>query len=425
MELDDHAEELASDLGLDKEEVKGSLENLVEYSVPIEEAKRNVRRQYGDDGAGDGTGEIPTKQLAEISTDDANVSTTAVVLTSGKRSIQYDDEKSVIVEGELADESGQIDYTSWEEFELVPGETVRIRNADVREWDGKPELNLGGSSTVEPVDEEIQVAPRVGGDRSLADLAPGNRGRNVEVRVLDVERKTIDGRDGKTEILSGTVGDESGRLPFTDWEPHEAIQDGNSLRLEDVFVQEFRGVPSVNVSEFSDVGVLETDVVVTESAQRRTVREAVESGGLYDVELVGNVVAVRDGSGLIERCPECGRVVQSGQCRSHGEVDGEDDLRVKAILDDGTGTVTVILDSELTAGVYGGGLDAARDHARDAMDREVVADAIRERIVGYEFQVRGSLSVDDFGANLNASEFERRETDPVTRARRLLQEVEG
>jgi replication factor A1 len=425
MELDDHAEELASDLGLDKEEVKGSLENLVEYSVPIEEAKRNVRRQYGDDGAGDRISEIPTKQLAEISTDDANVSTTALVLTSGKRSIQYNDEESVIVEGELADESGQIDYTSWEEFELVPGETVRIRNADVREWDGKPELNLGGSSTVEPVDEEIQVAPRVGGDRSLADLAPGNRGRNVEVRVLDVERKTIDGRDGKTEILSGTLGDESGRLPFTDWEPHEAIQDGNSLRLEDVFVQEFRGVPSVNVSEFSDVGVLETDVVVTESAQRRTVREAVESGGLYDVELVGNVVAVRDGSGLIERCPECGRVVQSGQCRSHGEVDGEDDLRVKAILDDGTGTVTVILDSELTAGVYGGGLDAARDHARDAMDREVVADAIRERIIGYEFQVRGSLSVDDFGANLNASEFERRETDPVTRARRLLQEVEG
>jgi replication factor A1 len=128
---------------------------------------------------------------------------------------------------------------------------------------------------------------------------------------------------------------------------------------------------------------------------------------------------------LIERCPECNRVVQNGQCRTHGDVEGEDDLRVKAILDDGTGTVTVVLDRELTEAVYDGTLEDALAEARDAMDREVVADAIRERIVGREFRVRGHLSVDEYGANLDAAEFAETEDDPADRARGLLSEVES
>jgi len=422
MELDDHAEELASNLGVDKEEVREKLENMAEYNVPIDEAKQSVRRDYGDGGS-DGSA-VSTKALDEIGPDDGTVATTVRVLSVGKRSIQYSGERHVIFEGELADETGNISYTAWEDFDLEPGETLRIGNANVREWEGHPELNLGESTSIERV-EDIEVPYEIGGDAALAELEPGDRGINVEVQVLDCETKTIDGRDGETEILSGVLGDGTARLPFTDWEPRPELAVGESVRIEDSFVREFRGVPSVNVSEFSTVEELDRTVEVDESAPRYAIGEAVEAGGLFDVELVGTAVAIRDGSGLIERCPECGRVTQNGQCRSHGEVDGEDDLRVKAILDDGTGTVTVVLDEDRTAEIYGGGLETAREHARDAMDREVVADAIREEVVGREFSARGSLSVDDFGANLEATTFEEREADPAARAKRLLAEVEG
>jgi replication factor A1 len=422
MELDDHAEELASDLGVDKEEVREKLANMAEYNVPIDEAKQSVRRDYGDDSTGGA--EVSTKAIGEIGPEDGTVATTARVLSVGKRSIQYSGERHVIFEGELADDTGTISYTAWEDFDLEPGETLRIGNANVREWEGHPELNLGESTSIERVDE-IDVPYEIGGDATLSELEPGDRGINVEAQVLECETKTIDGRDGETEILSGVLGDGTARLPFTDWEPRPELDVGESVRIEDTFVREFRGVPSVNVSEFSTVERLDRTVEVDESASRYAIGEAVASGGLFDVELVGTVVAVRDGSGLIERCPECRRVTQNGQCRSHGEVDGEDDLRVKAILDDGTGTVTVVLDDDLTAEIYGGGLEAAREHARDAMDREVVADAIREEIVGREFSARGSLSVDDFGANLEATTFEEREADPAARAQRLLTEVDG
>ncbi|KAA9397917.1 Single-stranded DNA binding protein [Haloarcula sp. CBA1130] len=425
MSLEDHAEELASDLGVDKEEVTRDLENLVNYSVPMDEAKQSLRRKYGDGSSGnDGT--PSSKAISEVSTDDSNVTVTAVVLTSGRRSIQYNGEQHVIREGELADETGKISYTAWDGFsgDLQPGQTVRLGNAGVREWDGRPELNLGDSTDPEVVDETLDIDYDVGGRAALQDLAPGDRGITVEVQVLECEQKVIDGRDGETTILSGVLGDESGRLPFTDWEPHDEIEEGASVRLEETFVREFRGAPSVNVSEFSAVTALDRTVEVAEDAPRLSIRGAVESGGLFDVELAGNVIEVRDGSGLIERCPECGRVVQNGQCRSHGAVEGEDDLRTKAILDDGTDTVTAVLDDELTARVYGGDLDDAREHARDAMDKEVVADRIADRIVGREYVVRGSLSVDEYGANLTASTFTEADDDPATRAQALLQEAD-
>ncbi|MFC6718334.1 Single-stranded DNA binding protein [Natrialbaceae archaeon GCM10025810] len=421
MDLDNHAEDLASDLGVDKEEVKSDLQNLVEYSVPIDEAKQSLRRKYGDGSSGGGTPQ--SREIGEITTEDSNVTVTAVVLTAGERSIRYQGSDHVIVEGKLADETGVIDYTAWEDFGLSPGDAITAGNAGVREWDGEPELNLGESTSVSFEDGSLEVPYEIGGDATLTDLETGDRAVNVEVTVLECERRTIDGRDGETEILSGVLGDESGRLPFTNWDPDPAIEEGASVRIENAYVREFRGVPEVNVSEFSTVTPLDREIDVGTDAETMCIGEAVATGGVYDVELVGNLLSVRDGSGLIQRCPECRRVIQKGQCRTHGSVDGEDDLRVKAILDDGTGTVTVVLDDELTAEVYGGGLEDAREEAREAMDQEAVADTIREKIVGKEYRVRGHLSVDEYGANLDAETFEESDDDPADRAAAFLEGV--
>ena len=421
MDVDSHAEELASDLGVDKQEVRDDLENLLEYSVPIDEAKQSVRRKHGGGGGGDAS--PSALDVADVAPDAGNVTVTGRVLSVGTRTIRYDGEESTIREGELADDTGKISYTAWQDFGFEPGDTVSVGNAGVREWEGEPELNLGESTTVALESDPVEVPYPVGGDRDLIELEPGDRGRNVEATVLELEERTIDGRDEETEILSGVLADETARLPFTDWQPRPEVTEGAQLRLEDVYVREFRGVPSVNLTEFTTVAP--ADVTVSDEAPRLSVREAVDTGGMYDVTVVGNVLEVRDGSGLIQRCPECGRLVQNDQCRSHGQVDPEDDLRVKAIVDDGTDTVTAILGTELTKEIYGGTLADALDAARDAMDREVVADEIAADLEGREFRVRGHLSVDDYGANLDASEFAVADEPPAERARALLAAVAG
>ncbi|MFW5949230.1 MAG: replication factor A, partial [Halolamina sp.] len=81
MDVDKHAEELASALGVDKEEVTEDLENLLQYSVPIDEAKQSVRRKHGGGSGGDATPE--SLDLAEVTTDNDNVTVTVRVLTKG------------------------------------------------------------------------------------------------------------------------------------------------------------------------------------------------------------------------------------------------------------------------------------------------------------------------------------------------------
>ncbi len=47
MNVDAHAEEIASSIDVDKQEVKENLESLLEFDVPIEDAKESVCRKYG------------------------------------------------------------------------------------------------------------------------------------------------------------------------------------------------------------------------------------------------------------------------------------------------------------------------------------------------------------------------------------------
>jgi len=425
MDVDTHAEELASALGVDKQEVKEDLESLLQYSVPLDEAKQSVRRKHGGGDGGGSDAQPESRSLSEITTGLSNVTVTVRVLTVGTRTIQYQGDEQTIREGRFGDETGTISYTAWQDFGFEAGDSLVVGNAGVREWEGNPELNLGSSTSVAMADETVDTDAAIGGDSTLIDLSPGDRGRNIEARIQEVETRTIDGRNGETEILSGVLADETARLPFTDWDPHPEIEADASCRIEDVYVREYRGSPSINVSEFSTVTPLAEAVAVSESAPRLSLGEAVDSGGLFDVEIVASVLEVRDGSGLIERCPDCGRVIQNDQCRVHGAVDGEDDLRIKAILDDGTATVTGIIGSELTEEIYGGDVAAAKEAARDAMDKEVVADTIREELVGGSYRVRGSLSIDEYGANLTVEEFDDDEDDPTERASAVLAEVRG
>lgn len=420
MDIEERAEALATDLGVEQAAVQRDLENLLEYSVPVDEAVESLRRKYGDDSSE--SDEPLTLNIADVTTDKQYVTVTAVVVTVGKRSIFYEGEERIISEGTVADETGSMSFTAWNEFPAEPGDTVDISNASVREWEGHPELNIGDATTVSEADKSLSVSVEIGGETKLIDLEQGDRGRTITAVVEEVEERTIDGREGETTILSGVVADDTARLPFTDWNPHPEITQGETIRVENVYVQEYRGAPSINFSEFSTVTPVETEFDAPD-AQRYSIREARDTNGAYDITVRGHVVGIRDGSGLIQRCPECGRLVQKGRCRQHGDVEPVDDLRTKAILDDGTSVITVILDTELTEAIYGGDVSAARAEAEELMDQEAVTTTIRDEIVGREFEVRGHVNVDEYGATMTGTEFTPIETDPAAAASELLEAV--
>jgi replication factor A1 len=421
MELREHAEALASTLGEDTEEVLAELEGLLQYHVPLEEAKQSIMRARGGGGASGGP--AVERPIGGVTVEDDRVSVVGRVQTLGRRRIRSGGDETVLREGLLADDSGSITYTAWADCGFSVGDVIAVEGASVREWDGRAELNINGADQVEQTTaDHVSVEPL--GSVPIADIQPGDRGLTVEVQITDLEEREIDGRSGPTTIWSGVVGDGSGRAPLTDWAHRDVLSEGGSYRMDEVYVREFRGVPQVSLSEFSTVTAID-EVAVRTDAEAVSIGAAIAAGGRFDVETVGNVLEVRDGSGLIERCPECGRLVQNGQCRSHGSVDGVDDLRVKAIVDDGTGAMTAIFGTELTADLYGDGLEAALSAARDAMDRGVVAAEIDQAITGHRLALRGDISVDEYGATCNVRSMQRDRDDAEERARALLAGVEA
>ena len=49
----------------------------------------------------------------------------------------------------------------------------------------------------------------------------------------------------------------------------------------------------------------------------------------------GTIVSIREDSGIIHRCTECRRVLRDGECAIHGPQEGDMDVRLRMVLDNG------------------------------------------------------------------------------------------
>jgi len=194
----------------------------------------------------------------------------------------------------------------------------------------------------------------------------------VDVKVAELWEPSSD-----SIAQTGLVGDETGTIKFTSWAKSDVptLEEGATYRLQNVVTDEFQGRMSVKLNSSTEVEEIDAEIEV----------------GEQEIEVEGALVAVQSGSGLIKRCPEddCTRVLQNGRCSEHGEVEGEFDMRVKGVLDDGNKTYDVLLDRDATERVTGIEMEEAKQEAMDALDTSVVTDRIKSLLVGRYFRVEG------------------------------------
>ncbi len=196
---------------------------------------------------------------------------------------------------------------------------------------------------------------------------------------VDVTVKLVELWEPRSDSIAqvGLVGDESGRIKFTSFATSELeeLEEGESYQLKNVVSDEYQGRYSIKLNKTTSIDKIDEDIEVGDDA----------------VTIEGAIVDLQSGSGLIKRCPEegCTRVLQNGRCSEHGDVDGVFDLRIKGVLDDGKETREVIYNKEATEELVGISLNEAQQMAKDALDTAVVADEIREQIVGRYYRITG------------------------------------
>ena len=235
------------------------------------------------------------------------------------------------------------------------------------------------------------------------ELAPGSATR-VQVGDVDEDEQWVDLRvtlvdlwEPRSDSIAqvGLLGDESGTIKFVAFETSDlpALSEGQSYALSNVVTDEYEGRYSVKLNRTTQITELDESIEVGDDA------DTVE----------GALVDIQSGSGLIKRCPEddCTRVLQNGRCSEHGQVDGEFDLRIKGVLDDGETVTEVIFDREATERLTGMTLEEAKDLAMDALDTTVVAEEMADDVLGRYYRVTGPT----FGRYVLVDEFE--EPGPV------------
>jgi replication factor A1 len=165
--------------------------------------------------------------------------------------------------------------------------------------------------------------------------------------------------------------------------------------------------------------------VVSSRPKPRTIEDVEKVGGATDALIIGTIVDVKEGSGLIKRCPQCKRVVQKGACRLHGKVDGYPDLRVKAVLDDGNSSLTAVMGRPVTEALLGMNLDECVRQAKEAMNAEVIRELVEERLLARPLELRGNVLNDEYGLMMIVSDASPIRVDVQAKAAELLAETEG
>ncbi|NKE34241.1 replication factor A [Natronococcus sp. JC468] len=196
---------------------------------------------------------------------------------------------------------------------------------------------------------------------------------------IDLTAKVIELWEPRSDSVAqvGLLGDPTGTIKFTKWAKSElpTLDEGGVYELRNVVTDEYEGRYSVKLNSTTVIEELDEDMEVGDDTS----------------EIEGALVDMQSGSGLIKRCPkeDCTRVLQNGRCNEHGEVEGEFDLRIKAVVDDGLDAHEVIFDKDATENLTGISLEEAKDMAMDALDTTVVADEIREMVVGTYYRIEG------------------------------------
>ncbi|MDI3502054.1 MAG: hypothetical protein PWR13_1382 [Archaeoglobi archaeon] len=204
----------------------------------------------------------------------------------------------------------------------------------------------------------------------IADIREGGRWVSLKAKVLELWEPRS---DSVSQV--GLIGDETGVMKFVIWSKSELpeVEEGRSYLFRNVISDVYQGRVQINVNRNSEIIELQEDI----SARPR------------EIELRGAVVDIYSGSGLIQRCPECRRIINKGVCAVHGKVTGIYDLRVRAVLDDGEETYDLFLDSERVQKICNLDVERAKKMIAESLDKSVVEDYIAERLFGKYFAVKG------------------------------------
>lgn len=419
-------EEFPDDLDATVEAVEEDLDRLInEFDVPEDEAIRSVKNTYRDEYDGEGNFDSPsTAQDDEYDIGDLTAEHDEEWMTVSGTVQQLfslsDNQATWIAQrGVIGDNTGTTVFTVPKDvvnedpsLELEVGETYELQGVVGDAYQGNIGIKLNSNTTGTTLDETFDP-PSSGNDGnedvSIGDLTPAHDDEWMTIRGTVQRHLELNERQKEWIAQRGVIGDDTGTTVYTipsdlvESNPEFDLEVGGTYQLDSVVGDAHQNRIGVRAVSTSEVTTLDESFDPPEN----------------DTRIMGPIVDIQQGSGLIKRCPEddCNRALNDDRCGIHGQVDGEFDLRLKVVMDDGNQVHEVFFGTEATEALTGISLEQAVEIAEDAMQIEAVKKEMEPMLLGRYYSIVG----DNAGEYVIVQKFTRVERDDWDEeAQRLL-----
>jgi ssDNA-binding replication factor A large subunit len=326
-----------------------------------------------------------------------------------------------VVRGRMADESGTIGFLSWEPFDHEVGALVKIDGAQVRTFRDTPELNFGRTTKVELyhdsnfADAESLMEQNI---VTISQLRDGSRDVEAIVQITEWTKRSFV-RDGQEKFLwSGQIADPSGKCRMSAWEelPISESDLPVTVKVRGVRVRAWQGIPDITVDKADQVEILEStpwdgSIDLSNHVVEVALTELVNGSSRVGISTQGVVASVREDCGIIMRCTQCRRVLRDGNCNQHGDDEGNQDVRLRLVIDDGMSTSSLLINKEATLNL----LNTTEEKIKAEIDSDgqmEFVQRLRGKLLGRLVIASGRTIVDEQGAMILADKTELVEQDP-------------
>ncbi|MFA6805409.1 MAG: single-stranded DNA-binding protein [Candidatus Methanomethylophilaceae archaeon] len=418
---------------VDDETLMGEIRKYVNsYGIDPSRAKRAIIKKY-DAGASAGfvTADAISKKIADLTGSEMNIDVTAKAIYVDKKEISVRGNKKTIISGILGDETGSCPFTIWEgdSADLVKGDTYIFKNAYTKTWNNRVQINLGTRGRVEKTDASVNVPDRTitaeSREMKIGEIKDGVGNVTVTGRILSVEERHITAKGEPKTVYSGLIADDTGKIQYSAWNDF-SLKEGETICAKNAYIRSWKGIPQLNLGDRCEVSRVDDNFgQIEEAPTQKTIADIVRIGGALDVSVSGTVVDIRAGSGLIKRCPECKRSILNDECTTHGKVEPVFDLRMKLIVDDGTGALSTIVNCADTEKLTGITLENAEQLAKARGDMDSVSREMAQMMIMKRITVRGNVMSDEYGPMMIVHDAEIDTVDVTAEAEKLYKELEG
>jgi ssDNA-binding replication factor A large subunit len=334
-----------------------------------------------------------------------------------------------IVRGRIADETGTIGFLSWESFEHEVGSLLKIENAQVKVFRETPEINIGTSSRIEIFHDSNFASADDLSARAVSkieDLRNGSRDVEIIVEIQKMIRRDFQGKEGEQKsVWSGDVADPTGKCRCSIWSepPFDFESTPVVVRLKGVRVRTWQGIPDITIDNESQIEILAAapwgdDLDLSNNVVEVDLEDLTSGASRVGVSTSGCVVSIREDSGIIMRCTECRRVLRDGECATHGSQEGEQDVRLRMVLDNSKSTISLIVNKSASENLIGMNQEQISEHIQENGSMQFVQ-TLRELLLGRDLKASGRTIVDEQGAMLLSDEVSLIDVDSILMASEL------